>query len=261
MIDRSELAQEWSLTRTRIPQRPPVNIYQLMKVKIVSWNIWVDGLFDKWKDFLQSIDADIIGLQEVKDDDLSRDIIGLLTKLGYNYVFARTEQIWDGKLYRHGPALFSKFPVTYSEKIQLEKGDNERAAIYGQIKINDSLLNVFSAHLIHTHQQPSKQQENQVTKLIAKLPKEKVIVMGDFNATPKSRTVQLMKKVLIDTNPSDLPTWSVYPAGCSNAQCNPQKIDTKLDYIFVSGDIKINSFEVGKSEGSDHLPILTVIEV
>ena len=224
-----------------------------MELKIVSWNIWVDGFLQKWKDFLQTANADILGLQEVKDDDKQRDIIKVLTELGYEYTFARTEQVWDGKLYKHGPAIFSKFPIINSEKIQLEQGDNERAAVYAQINVNGITLHVFSTHLIHTHQQPSKQQETQTKKLIARLPTNHVIVMGDFNATPESSSIQAMKKILVDADSSLLPTWSVYPAGCF--KCNPQAIDTKLDYIFVSEDLKANLFEVGHSDGSDHLPI------
>ena len=167
-----------------------------MKLRVLSWNIWIDGFLEKWKDFLQTENADIIGLQEVKNNDPGRDIIGVLTELGYEYTFACTEQIWDGKTYRHGPAIFSKLPITHSEKIQLEEGNDERAATYAQIDVNGTTLNVFSTHLMHTHQQPSNQQENQTRKLIEKLPSDRVIVMGDFNATPESASVQEMKKIL-----------------------------------------------------------------
>lgn len=230
-----------------------------MKLKVLSWNIWIDGFLEKWEEFLRVADADIIGLQEVKDDDSNRDIIGALVKFGYNYTFARTERVWDGKTYRHGPAIFSKFPIVKSEKIQLETGNGGRAAAYAEININGILLHVFSIHLIHTHQQPSERQEAQTNKLIATLPANHVIVMGDFNATPKSASIQAVKKVLVDTDASLEPTWSMYPEGC--VKCNPQKVGTRLDYIFVSKDLPTHSFEVGKSDGSDHLPISVAVEL
>jgi len=230
-----------------------------MKIKILSWNIWVDGNVKKWEEFILKSNADIIGLQEVKDDDKERDIIGFLTKIGYKHMFARTEQVWDGKIHRHGPAIFSKFPIVKSQKIQLKKGKNERAAAYAQIDGSGELLNIFSTHLIHTHQKSSEQQEEQTKKLISRLPKSKVIVMGDFNATPESESIKEMKKILVDTDPSLTPTWSVYPEGCG--ECNPQEINTKLDYIFVSKDLKSSSFEVGRSDGSDHLPISVTVEI
>lgn len=228
-------------------------------MKILSWNIWVDCNFDQLKEFLQTSNADVMGLQEVKNDDPERNVISYLTGLGYKHFFARTEQVWDGKVYRHGPAIFSKFPIVHSEKIQLAEGDDERAAAYAQIDVNGNLLHIFSTHLIHTHQEPSSQQEAQTEKLIEKLPKENVIVMGDFNATSESESIQKMMKQLVDTNTEATPTWSVHPEGCH--KCNPQVVDTRLDYIFVSKDLKVHSFEVGASKASDHLPISISVEV
>jgi hypothetical protein len=67
-------------------------------MKVVSSNIWIDGHLDEWQDFLRNANADIIGLQEVKDDDPERDVIGFLTERGYHHVFARTEQFWGRKV-------------------------------------------------------------------------------------------------------------------------------------------------------------------
>ena len=229
-----------------------------MKLKILSWNIWVDGHFDKIKDFLRTADADIIGLQEVKDDDPERDVIGFLTGLGYQHVFARTEQIWDGKVYRHGPAIFSKFPIARSERYLVDEKD-QRAAACADVDVNGTILHIFSTHLVHTHQKPSEKQEAQASRLLEKVPAEHSIVMGDFNATPESKAIQKMKEVLVDTDPTSAPTWSVYPEGCE--KCNPQVINTRLDYIFVSEDLKTHSFKVEESKGSDHVPISILVEV
>lgn len=40
-----------------------------MILKILSWNIWIDGFFDQAAEFLEKSGADIIGLQEVVNDD------------------------------------------------------------------------------------------------------------------------------------------------------------------------------------------------
>ncbi|MEI6649813.1 MAG: endonuclease/exonuclease/phosphatase family protein [Candidatus Moraniibacteriota bacterium] len=221
-------------------------------MKILSWNIWVDGHFDELKSFLRSADADIIGLQEVKDDDSSRDVIGLLTGLGYSHVFARTEQIWDGKAYRHGPAVFSRLPIIHSETFLIDEAD-QRAAARADVMVGDTVLHILSTHLVHTHQKPSPQQESQVARLIERLPQDHVVVMGDFNATPDSVAIQMMRNVLVDTGDDSALTWSVYPEGCT--VCLPQALDTRLDYIFVSEDLQADSFEVHLSAASDHLPI------
>jgi len=229
-----------------------------MRLKLLSWNIWVDGHFDQIRDFLAIADADIIGLQEVKDDDHERDVIGYLASCNYNYVFARTEQKWDGKMYRHGPAIFSKLPIIDSETYLLDEVD-QRAVAHADIQAGDAVIHVFTTHLVHTHQKPSVQQESQVARLIARLPKDRVIVMGDFNATPESAAIQAMHSILKDTDPASQPTWSVYPEGCMT--CDPQALDTRLDYIFVSPDIITTSFTVEESKGSDHLPISVIIDL
>ena len=228
------------------------------KIKVLSWNIWIDGHFDDIADFLKKTDADIIGLQEVKDNDPKLDVIGYLSELGYEYRFAPVEYSWDGQTYIFGPAVFSKYKIESSEIFNLHD-EHKRVAVRADIKVGDKVLHVFSTHLMHTHQQPSERQEAQVKNLIKAIPTDHSIVMGDFNATPESNAIQKMKEVLIDSDSNSLPTWSVYPAGCED--CNPQKIDTRLDYIFVTPDLRAHSFEVGESRASDHLPILVTVEL
>ena len=228
-----------------------------MQLKILSWNIWYDGHFDEISKFLASFNADVIGLQEVVPDDPTRDIISFLKKLGYHHVFAPVKTIKkDGRTM--GNAVFSKYPIINNETYVLSE-TSSRKALRADIKIGEIVLNVFNTHLLHTHQQPSEIQELQIDNLIKVLPKEKTIVMGDFNATPESNTIKKMSGILKNTDPGLIPTWSVYPEGCP--VCNPEKIDIRLDYIFVSTDIKTNLPKVENSKGSDHLPISITIDL
>lgn len=229
-----------------------------MTLKILSWNIWVDGYFDQISDFLKKSSADIIGLQEVKNDDPKRDIIKYLDGLGYQHAFAPFEKKWGGKVYRDGPAIFSKYPIRKTKTYVLSKTDS-RVGLRADIQVKDKILHVFNTHLLHTHQKESKVQAEQAANLIKALPSDRTIVMGDFNATPDSQTIKIMKRSSLDSDPSSTPTWSVYPEGCLT--CNPQEINIRLDYIFTSKDIVAKSFEVENSKGSDHLPIAAVVEI
>ena len=83
--------------------------------------------------------------------------------------------------------------------------------------------------------------------------------MGDFNALPESNAIKKINTVLENTDAELLPTWSAYPKGCET--CLPQGIQYKLDNIFVSKDIKTQSYRVENSQASDHLPISAVIEL
>lgn len=227
-------------------------------MKVLLWNIWIDGYFDKITDYIKNANADIIGLQEVLENDPKRNIIGFLEKLDYQHVYAPVKKIWGNEVWSDGPAIFSKHEIINSQTYSLSKTDT-RAAVRADIKIEDKIIHVFSTHLIHTHQMESEIQQEQVKTLLGVLTPEKTILMGDFNAIPESETIKLIKNVMEDTDSSSRSTWSVYPEGCIT--CKPEGINIRLDYIFISRDLLVKSFEVGKSDASDHLPITAVIEL
>ena len=227
-----------------------------MKIKILSWNIWYHGYFDQITKFLKESDADIIGLQEVVVGDKDRDIIGYLSALGYNHVFAPVMKIEDGRTMSN--AIFSKFKITGSETIDLSEKDY-RNALRADIEVGGKTLHVFSTHLLHTHQKPSEIQDLQAKNLLKSLPSENTIVMGDFNTTPESEAIRIIEEVLVKADSKLDPTAFFYEAGCNEGICKLTK--GHLDYIFLSKNLKSHSFEIGDSKGSDHLPISTVIEV
>lgn len=231
-----------------------------MQLKVLSWNIWIDGYFDEYKKLFDRVDADIIGLQEVKDTDTDaeRDVIGYLTGKGYHQIFLPVRKTWGDNVFNDGPALFTKLPMLSTETYVLSKED-ARGAVRADIQAGDRVLHVFSTHTLHTHQERSEVQMEQIETLLKAIPSENAIVMGDFNATPESDAIQRMKEVLVDSDPDSLPTWCVYPAGCS--KCDLSAVDTRLDYIFTTKDVKTRSFKVEDSKGSDHLPISVIIEV
>ncbi len=229
-----------------------------MRIKFLSWNIWIDGKFDEVCLFLKHTNADIIALQEVQDDIPDRKIIGFLKQLGYDYIFAPVSKEWDGKVYRDGPAIFSKLPIRSKEKYILSS-ENPRAAAKAEIAIDSNSLHVFSTHLIHTHQEPSQLQEEQVENLIKLIPKENVIVAGDFNALPESNTIRSMNKALKNIDSENKPTWSLHLEGCE--ECHVDEIKYRLDYIFLSNNLKYSDYRVESSRASDHLPISVVIEL
>ena len=240
-----------------------------MKLKILSWNVWCGTHLEEVIKFLKTTDADIIALQEVLEDKRGNISEIIAKKLGYECAhaigmelplkFLPNQKKDDETIIKIGEAILSRYKIINSKKIILTEED-KRLILETNIKVRNKILHVFSVHLKHSHQKPSKLQELQAENLIKLMPKENTIAMGDFNALPESIAVQKISKVLQNTEVSSTtPTWSVYREGCD--VCLIGNLKHKLDYIFTSKDIKVSSFNVHKSKASDHLPISAVIEI
>lgn len=121
-----------------------------MTLKILSWNIWIEGYFDKITKFIKVSNADIIGLQEVRNDDPKRKTIGFFEKLGYQHVFVPIRKTLGKKVWNDGPAIFSKYDIKGSKTYSLSKTDN-RVLLKADIRLKDKTLHVFNTHLLHTH--------------------------------------------------------------------------------------------------------------
>jgi len=220
---------------------------------------------------LKIADADIIALQEILEDEKGNSALTLANILGYECVFDIGMQMPEKflgdplrkseEIIRFGNAILSKHKILAHKIYNLSpEGEESRTMVQADIQIADEIVHAFSLHLKHSHQQPLELQNQQANKLISILPTGKLIVMGDFNALPVSYPVEKMRNILQDAEPGQAtPTWSVYPGGCS--VCKEEGVHYKLDYIFTSKDIKIKSFEIGKTKGSDHLPLYSIIEI
>lgn len=231
-----------------------------MELKILSWNIWYDGDSEKVNEFLENFGADIIGLQEVRRIDGRVQLSKRLTfELAYEYVYYPVFNIEkNGQTVEVGNAIVSKYPIVKSVVHNLSKEEN-RLAIEAEISVDGKTFHIFCTHLFHTHQKPSEIQDEQEENLIKVLPRENTILMGDFNALPDSNVVKRVSEVMINADSQLLPTWSIYPEGCE--VCKPEGVAYKLDNIFLSRDLKTNSFEVESSKASDHLPISAIVEI
>lgn len=228
-----------------------------MEIKVLSWNIWLDGDFEKVTAFLRSANSDIIGLQEIVPGDKNRDVGSFLSGFGYESAVAPVGAMFpDGRMITTG--VFSRYPIQEIKLHRLSEESN-RQFVEARVKIGNTVLHVFSVHLVHTHQKDSALQIAQATHLIKVLPSQRVVLMGDFNATATMMSIQKVREVLVDTDPESQPTWSLHPEGC--AVCKPQVLDTRLDYIFVSKDLKTFSFKVENAHGSDHLPISVAVSI
>lgn len=228
-------------------------------MKIVSWNIWGAKYLDRVVEFLKKAKADVIGLQEVLQEGHGNTAAYLAKLLDYDHVYSPALSYQEGNNdITIGNAVLSKDKIV-ANKIHHLSRQQDRIAVEAQIKTGNEFVNIFSTHLFHTCQKPSRIQEEQAKNLVRITNGRSSVLMGDFNALPESETIKIVSQHLINTDKNLLPTWSVYPEGCPI--CKPEGVKYKLDYMFISKDLKVKSFEVGTSKASDHLPISVIINV
>lgn len=244
-----------------------------MKIKLLSWNIWHGKYLKEVIEFLKKADADIIALQEVVETEEPKkenqaEIIA--QALGYNFVFFKaftTERHHPS--YSQGNAILTKFKIKESKGVFLSdlshyRGNAEtepRIALETHLEIAGEKLQVINTHLAYSHElKPSEMRHRQLNKLLTLIDKEKAVLMGDFNSTPETEVIKKVEEVLVNADPkSNQPTWSVFENEYHGFKV--KGLEYRIDYIFVSPDISVETFKIEDTKASDHLPVSSIIEV
>ena len=116
-------------------------------------------------------------------------------------------------------------------------------------------LQGLTVYGVHTTRFPhSRAQLHQVDALVRHLESAsgKMIMMGDFNATPFSRVTGIVEQGLGMNRLTELPTW---PSAVELPQL-------AIDHIFATQGIRVLAKQqIGKPSGSDHYPIVMTLGV
>jgi endonuclease/exonuclease/phosphatase (EEP) superfamily protein YafD len=186
------------------------------------------------------LDADVLTLVEFTTNKLP--LLGRLRST-YPYQFD-----CNGVSHCH-LALLSKYPLTTPDA---------KAAWAGPPYISANLggpLTGLTVYGVHTTRFPhSRAQLNQVTALVKHLESVagKIVMMGDFNATPFSRVTRTVEQGLGVKRLTELPTWPSYFE-------IPQ---LAIDHVFASNGIRVLApQQIGRPSGSDHYPIVMTLGV
>lgn len=211
------------------------------EMRVASFNtLYVNENVEAVKSEIIRLDADVVTLLEMGPK--KRRILAEL-KDRYPYQ-ADCYQIDYCNL-----VILSKFPVIESDAKALWEG-----APYIRARLGPEAggLTVFGVHTIRfPHSRAQFRQANVISQLIENTPGRK-LVMGDFNATPFSRIVEVIESRANLRRLTSLPSW---PSHLGLPQIS-------IDHIFVSpGIVPIESEKIGEPAGSDHFPITMKIAV
>ena len=238
-----------------------INRYQyeqneVNKLKIMSFNTqhclnYIERKidFEIMAKTISDCDADIVGLNEMRgigeDPEYTAQVEKLAELTGMKY-FYFAKAIDFPKKGPYGNALLSKLPIINAEIVPVP--DPEPKAYKGYYETRCILKAELEGELLvlvtHFGLQPDEQ-ENAVKIVIETVSENKCILMGDFNVTPEAPILEPIKAKMKDTAEAfDMPKLS-FPS---------DKPIKKIDYIFVSRDIEVESADIPQIVASDHCP-------
>ena len=215
-----------------------------MKLRVMTFNTqhcknYISKKFDYKSiiDLIAKYNVDIIGLNEVYNIPNQTKIISN----GKYYHFGKSSNL----IIPYGNSIISKYNIVNNKIIKIKylksfKYIENRSILKSTINVNDNLLNIYVLHLGLT----DIEKEIGINTLINNLD-DNCIVLGDFNMTPDNKLIKKLSNKLINcsndyTYPSDNPKY-------------------KLDYIFVSKNIKVINSIVVDEVISDHRAVITDI--
>lgn len=252
-----------------------------MKIKFVTLNIWDGGrLFDNVVDFIKKEQPDIILMQEVYDGKNSklekrfRTVELFKKELRFPYstfssAFIDTQPIGD---IEQGNAVFAKFPILNKKVVFLDKPygkyDSQNPENFGllpsmlqhAIILLDSVeLNVFNIHGIWGIDGRDNDKRLNMSKIIANEIRDKsnVILAGDFNVEPNTRTIQSIEKYLKNVFKDQLSTTF----NIKRKKVVGGYVTSVVDMILVSKNVKVLEHHCPKVDVSDHLPLVCTLKI
>ena len=212
--------------------------------------------FDIMAKTILELDADIVGLNEMRDVGIDPEYTAQVKKLaeltGMKYFyFAKAITFEGGGPYGNG--ILSKIPIINAETIIIPEPWPRGYNGYYETRcvLKAELEGGITVLISHFGLNPDEQ-ENAVKTVVENISDKKCIVMGDFNVLPEDPVLNPIKERMKDTAELfDEPKLS-WPSD------NP---DQKIDYIFVSKDVEIISADIPNIISSDHRPYIAKINV
>jgi endonuclease/exonuclease/phosphatase family metal-dependent hydrolase len=241
-----------------------------MKLSVLQWNVLYEEKAANILKFIREMNADVVCLQELTQDSTANpeiDIPRKIKELGYEQFY---EPASKDPGFILGNGIFSKYPIKRRSISATQRGDGSgdydkvtRLYLEVLLDIGGRSLYVGTAHLSYTDrfkQTPRREIENQKFLSYVNEHQHNFVFCGDFNANPDSALIQgLDRKFKTACPPFNEPTWTTKPFSYQGFEADT--LNWRLDYMFVTKDIKVVNTKIIRTDFSDHLPILTAIEI
>ena len=236
-----------------------------MKIKFMSYNtqhclnfITREIDFDIIADTIKKCEADIIGLQEIRDEGQDADYQSqakiIAEKLCYHYYYFAEAIRFEG-VNPYGNAIISRYPIISAETIMIPDPEIKKYDGYYEtrclLKATIDVRNGLNVLVSHFGLNPDEH-ENAVETVVSNIPKEHCVLMGDFNMEPDNQILDPIMQGLQDTAKFFSTNKLSFPSDTPKV---------KIDYIFVSKDLKVEYADIPEVISSDHRPHVATIEL
>ena len=202
---------------------------------------------------IRDVQPDFAVLNEVRSHTQDVGAVNQAWELGrlagYYPVFGRSIDVSGGE---YGNALLTRLPLIESEVVHIpdpvresDKGWYEhRTVLRAVLEAGGRRLTVLGSHFGLAPEE-ARSAVDTVLNLIART-ETPVILMGDFNLRPDDAILRPLMDALTDAA-AGRETPKTFPSDRPNE---------KIDYIFVSKDIKVLSLKSKNTQMSDHRPLI-----
>lgn len=251
-----------------------------MILKILCLNLFEGGIFwNNIEKFIKRENFDILCLQEVYNGDSKQPpnfqsltrLQKLLPKF-YFYYSPEMYEIWPEGKGDLGNAIFSRFPIIkqntvflhrqYQKFKRLQHGSGfshyPKNMVHATVKISDIELNIFNLHGIWGLSGEDTKERLEMSRMIIEeiKGKENIVLAGDFNLSPDTKTITNIEKQLTNVFKGELTsTFNM------KHKTNLGYATAVVDMFFVGPNLKVVTKSSPSDDLSDHKPLLVTIEV
>lgn len=244
--------------------------------------MWLGGLlFEQVIDFIRQENPDILLLQEVydgKDPGLlgrfrSLEVLQSKFAFPYQYFSPACVAVLPAGEIEAGNAVLSKLPIEKVDTVFFDTpfgkvshyetpgGDfslTPRNLQHAIIKAGDASLNVFNTQGIWGKDSEDNDRRLKMSEVIVEAVKSKdhVILVGDFNVMPHTKTIKNIENYLTNVFKDKLKTTF------NLRQKSIHALSTVVvDMFFASPSLKVTDARCPDVDVSDHFPLVCTIEV
>ena len=218
-------------------------------LRVMASNIWIDNSnTDAIAQSIQDQNPDILLLSEISSS--------MMTEMQSRLDFPHHYRTSGGN-----NALFSRYPLLETSTVDFGvKTSGRTFSLVAKVQLENDIVTIIGIHpptpILHKFFHIRNQQLDSFAKISRELD-GKVIVLGDFNATPWSPHFQRFERLSQLQNAGyGQGIWATWYFKQTSII---RYIKIPIDHVETRGFRALKTW-VGQAEGSDHKPIITVLE-